>query len=258
MPLNLFILVFLNLFLLTASFAGPQTKPPGQPNQPTLATIQTNEATFTNVPSWLKRSRAQRIIDRTQSRLEWTIRKINVRFFSNLEDYSKAHPLGPHAVAVTINRRSGSEVILGPKVTSEHFDSTFAHELVHVIIFQKYGPAIPKWLEEGLANHIARAGKVDYRWLAEQPKLTTLSELSHPMAQDGEGTRALDAKSIRYRYVASQAFAELLNRKCSLENLVRLSVGRSVENYLATLCEVKDPVSELNRWISSKGKQAAR
>jgi hypothetical protein len=40
---------------------------------------------------------------------------------------------------------------------------------VHVVLIQKYGNAIPKWLEEGLANLLSDAGsRVDYAYLSSR------------------------------------------------------------------------------------------
>ncbi len=56
--------------------------------------IETNAASFQNAPKWLTRNRAERVIDRMQTKLEWTIRKINVQFYSDLETFYRAHSLG--------------------------------------------------------------------------------------------------------------------------------------------------------------------
>lgn len=206
--------------------------------------ITTNEVVIQDAPNWLTQTRVEKVTDRIQQKLEWTTRKVKVRFYDSPESYAKAQSLGPKAVAVTINANGTSTVHFGPKVTDELFDEIFAHELVHVIIFQKYKDAIPKWLEEGLANHLAKRGRVDYRWLAKQPYPSDVKQLAHPFSGSSDG--------ISYRYKASQAVAEMLNKKCDLENLIRLSVQRKMENYIETYCEIKDLNMAFKDWVKKQ------
>jgi hypothetical protein len=137
-----------------------------------------------------------------------------------------------------------ASVHLGPDVNDKNFDDVFGHEMVHVIVFQKYKDSIPKWLEEGLANHLAKRGNVDYKWLAKQPFPDDVREMAHPF----KGSAAL----ISYRYMASQAFAEMLQKKCELENLIRLSVQRKMEDYMRTYCEIKDLNVAFRDWVKKK------
>src|SRR5687768_8426918 len=121
--------------------------------------IQTNAVNMPDAPEWLSRVRVEKVTDRIQTKLEWTIRKIAVRWYKDQESFQKAHSLGAGVRAVT-NKSTGI-VHMGPKVTTAEFDGVFSHELVHVILSQKYKQAIPGWVEEGLANYLAKHGQVD-------------------------------------------------------------------------------------------------
>lgn len=206
-----------------------------------------------DAPEWLTETRVDQVVSRIQQKLEWSTRRVPVEWYSDPERYTKAHSLGPRATAVTLNSGSSSRILLGPTVTTANFDHVLGHELVHVIVLQKYKGAIPKWLEEGLANHLARPGQVDYKWLATKPFPKDVTELAHPFSQ-----RALEATgeadSLRYRYAASQALAEMLDKKCDLLNLVRMSVARKMEPYIATMCEIKDVNVAFRDWVLKKAK----
>jgi hypothetical protein len=206
--------------------------------------ITTNEAVIANAPSWLTQPRVERITDRIQTKLEWTTRKIKVNWYATQADFDKVHGYGPQALAVTGKDGGVASVHIGPNVDSANFDEIFGHELVHVIIFQKYKGAIPKWLEEGLANHLANRGKVDYHWLAKQPLPDDVRELAHPFSGSRSG--------VSYRYKASQAFAEMLDKKCDLQNLIRLSVERKMEDYISTYCEIKDLNQAFRDWVKKR------
>ncbi len=206
--------------------------------------IRTNEVTMPNAPEWLQQTRVEKVTDRIQNKLEWSTRRVVVHWYSTPEDFDRAHGMGPLAAAVTKQSGGVTTVHMGPTVTTKNFDEIFGHELVHVIINQKYKDAIPKWLEEGLANHLAMRGKVDYKWLASQPYPEDVRELAHPF----KGSFAL----ISYRYKASQALAEMLAKKCDLENLIRLSVQRKMEDYIVTYCEIKDLNVAFKDWVKKK------
>lgn len=205
--------------------------------------IETNSVRFPNAPSWLKRNRAEKVIERIQTRLEWTIRKIEARFYEGEGEFQKAQSLGPGVMAVA-NKRDGV-IHLGPKVTSENFDTVFGHELVHIILAQKYKEAIPGWVEEGLANHIGKHGQVNYAWLARQPFPDDVRKLSHPFQTT--------VTSPQYHYQASQALAEMIAKKCDMSTLLQLSVGMKMESYLDTYCEIKDLNLEFKNWVRKKG-----
>lgn len=198
-------------------------------------------------PSWLTQSRVEAVTDRIQQKLEWTVRKIKVLWFYSDVEFQRSHSLGPNAIAVTSRRGEVLTVLMGPSVTTKEFDEVFGHELTHVIVSQKYKGAIPAWFEEGLANHYGGHPKVDYKWLSKQPSIADVKTLAHPMRGS--------VQDIRYRYKASQALAEMLDKKCQLENLVRLSVKRKMEDYIITYCEIPDLNKAFKAWVSKNAER---
>ena len=206
--------------------------------------ITTNEVTMTNAPAWLTQTRVEKVTDHIQDKLEWSTRRTPVIWFTSQAEFERIHGMGPMASAVTQSKDGKSTVYLGPTVDSANFDEIFGHEIVHVIIAQKYGDSIPKWLEEGLANHFGKRGTVDYKWLAKQPFPKDVHELAHPF----NGTAA----GIGYRYKASQALAEMLDQKCHLQDLIRLSVQRHMEDYISNTCEIKDLNQAFRDWVKKK------
>lgn len=209
--------------------------------------IQTNEADVINAPAWLKQTRVEKVTGRIQHKLEWSIRKIKVIWYGTQSDFQKAHSLGPFAIAVTRAVNGDIKMHIGPLVTDRNFDEIFGHELVHVILAQKYKGAVPRWLEEGLANHLSNFKKVDYKWLARQSPISDVKQLAHPT----QGS----ALNVSYLYKASQAFAEMLQKKCDLDNLLRLSVERKMEDYMKTYCEIQDINKAFRDWIQLKSLQ---
>lgn len=206
--------------------------------------ITTNAFRVHSAPGWLRRTRMEKITNRIQTKLEWTVVRSDVFFYEDPEAYAAAQKLGPRAVAVTKHSNGVSKIHIGPAVTDKNFDEIFAHEVVHVIIEQKYKGAIPKWFEEGLANHLSKSAAVDYKWLVGFDFPEDVRDLAHPF--DGA------SEEIRYRYKASQALAEMLAKKCDLENLLRLSVRRKMEDYIRTYCEIPDLNEAYRAWVKKK------
>lgn len=202
--------------------------------------LLTNQVQFLNAPTWLTEYRLQRAIDRVQTALEWDIRRIRVTYYEKQPDYDRAATLNFRTAAFF--RRKDATIHLGPAVDDKTFERIFCHELVHAILFQKYQAAIPAWLEEGLANYIGKTETVDYKWLAKQPA-TDVTRLAHP---------ASDAAGSHYHYQASTAVIEMIAKRCSLPDLLRLSVGAKLTTYLTTYCEIKDLNSEFTRWVKGK------
>lgn len=215
-----------------------------KPNFSLAEDLTTNEFHFVQAPSFVTPGRLNRIAEKIQKAMEWSIRRVTVRSYATPEEFLKMHSLGPLAVAVTFKQKN--LILLGPKVTKDNFDTVFAHELVHVISFQKYKDAIPKWLEEGLANHLSKNSKVNFRELAKHPFPKDVRELVHPYRGD--------ADEVKYHYQASQALVEMISAKCDFENLMRLSVGRKMEDYLSTYCGFKDITKSFVDWIQKKQK----
>ncbi|HEX7673979.1 MAG TPA: hypothetical protein VF412_07405 [Bdellovibrio sp.] len=208
------------------------------------AELQTNSTYSADSPKWVTKGRIDKTTERIQSFMEWDIHRVTLTWYSSQEKFEQAHKLGPSVLAVS--RKGDNTVLLGPRVNADNFDRIFGHELVHVISYQKYKEAIPKWLEEGLANFVAKNGAVDYKWLANRPFPKDVRELTHPFNGNQE--------TLRYHYEASQALAEMISAKCDLRNLLRLSVGQKMESYLDTYCNIKDLNSSYQQWIKNKSK----
>ena len=209
--------------------------------------IQTNAAHIFNAPKWLKRNRAERVIRRIETELEWSIRRIEVHWHNNNQSFTAKHNLGPAVRAVTMS--SDQTVHLGPQVNEDNFNQIFAHELVHVISFQKFKGSIPKWLEEGLANHLARNRRVDYQWLDKQKLPPDIYQMTHAF----EG----GIEAARIHYAASQALAEMLSRKCDLMRLVHISLEGDMKVKIQTFCEIPDLNRAFRDWVSSQAKRKA-
>lgn len=202
--------------------------------------IELNQVVVQNPPKWLRASRVQKIVDKIQGYLEWDIRKVQVRFFADQKAFEAAHGLGPTVRAAA--KRADQSVYLGPKVDDGNFDGVFGHELVHVVVFQKYKDAIPKWLDEGLANHVSRKEPVDFAYLASRPG-RDIAKMDHPF-EGGEDPK--------YVYQASTAVMQMIAERCSLKDLLQLSVGRKLEDYLKTYCEISQLSSDFHAWVKKK------
>lgn len=207
--------------------------------------IKTNAIHMADAPDWLTATRINGVVEHIQSLLEWDIRRIEVVWYKDENKFEQMHGLGPLVVAMS--RKSDNTVHLGTKVTKENFDAVFGHELVHIISYQKYKDAIPKWLEEGLANYLSHLSKVDYPWLAGHSAPRNIEELTHPLSGNED--------YIRYHYMASQALMEMIASKCDLPNLLRLSVRRKLEDKLDSLCGIKDVTKDFNSWVATKAKK---
>lgn len=208
------------------------------------APIELNQLTMENPPAWLKPALVKKAVDRAERVLEWDIRKIRVFWHPNAAEFENLHHFGPTVLAIT--RPQDQSVHLGPRITATNFEWVFGHELAHVIVLQKYKAAIPRWLEEGLANYVGRATQaIDYAWLARQP-YRPVEGLVHAFS----GT----ADAARYHYQASAAAIELIRSKCELPELLQLSVGKDLRAYLKTLCEIPDFDVALKAYIQRKSR----
>lgn len=203
--------------------------------------LLTNCAHFQNKPKWLNMTRVNKVAEPIEHLMEWNIRRVEVIFYKDQSSFIQAHSLGPAATAVTFRGRN--RVILGPKVNESNFNEIFGHELVHVISDQKYKEAIPAWLEEGMANYIAKQKSINYKALAKW-SFRDVNELSHPMSGN--------AAMIHIRYQASQALTEMIASKCDFRNLLRLSVGRRMQDYLVNICRISDLNADFKKWIKIK------
>ncbi len=206
------------------------------------AELQTNSTNSVDAPKWLTKNRVDKVADRIGNYLEWEVRRVKMVWYTDQSKFESAHGLGTSALAVS--RKSDKTILMGPKVTDENFDQIFGHELVHVVSYQKFKDGIPQWLEEGLANFVAKNGAVDYKWLKKKTPPADVRSLTHPFGGDADNTR--------YHYIASQALAEMISAKCDLKVLLRLSIGRKMDDYLVTYCNIKDLNADFKKWISSK------
>ena len=245
----------MGLVVSISSLAEDSQKPSQNGNVPSTAKsrstedspthrIQTNAVIIEQAPKWLNRIRIDKVVKRLERELEWTVRRIQLFMHNDSESFQEAHSLGPNVRAVTIKNPKQVKVHLGPQVQNDQFDQVFGHEIVHVIAYQKYKKSIPKWLEEGLANHLAQKPPVNYEWLAKQTLPENVESLSHPL----RGSR----KQAQVRYKASQALAEMLSEDCDLTNLLRLSVGRKMPTYIQTYCEISDLSAAFQKWVKTK------
>lgn len=207
-----------------------------------LGTIETNAVHMINAPSWLKLTRVEKVTDRIQTKLEWTIRKIQVKWYDAPESYALVNKLNPAVVAFA--RQNDNSIHIGPEVKDANFDQIFGHELVHIITYQKYKDAIPKWLDEGLANYLSKSGPVKYKWLSEQKLPDDVTKMGHPF----KGSTV----DFRVNYAVSQALIEMIASKCDLSQLIQLSVERHLEDYLKSYCEIDDLNAAFKKWVKKK------
>jgi hypothetical protein len=208
--------------------------------------IDTNAVSIPSAPQWLSSSRVERVVDHVQDKLEWDVRKIQVRFYSDEAQFEKLHGFGSSVLA--FSQKNTGTIAMGPRINSTNFDSIFGHELTHMVLFQKYKTAIPGWLEEGLADYIGQNSKVDYVWLSTQdhPDVRTMT---HPFKAQ--------VQSPRYQYQASTAVIEMLAAKCGLDDLLQLSVGSNLEHYFATFCGIPDINQAFKDWVKKKALEAS-
>lgn len=206
--------------------------------------LRTNEFLVYNAPRWMKRVKLEKLSDSIQTKLEWSTRRVPIFYHQDQAHFNKAHNLGVGPVAVTIKSPQKTEIHLSPQVTKHNYQRVIGHELVHVIFYQKYRGAIPRWLEEGFANHLSRKTKVNYKWLKKQRLPKDVTSLDHPFKN---GTMIP-----RVHYQVSQALVEMLKKKCDLDNLLRLSVKRKMENYIASYCNIKDVNKAFKLWLQKK------
>lgn len=204
--------------------------------------IDTNNVYMSDAPLWVTRPRVEKITNRIQTALEWDIRKVTVTWHTDENKFQNAHSLGPNMLAVTL--KNTNTIHLGPRVTNANFDQVFGHELVHIIAYQKYKQAIPQWLEEGVANHLAKSAQVDYKWLGSKPFPADVRSFNHPAS----GTK----DEIHFHYATSQAVMEMIAKKCDITNLFRLSVGEKMDPYLETYCEIRDLNAAYRKWLKQK------
>ncbi|MCB9253274.1 MAG: hypothetical protein H6617_01160 [Bdellovibrionaceae bacterium] len=203
-------------------------------------TLQTNSVTVDNAPAWLTEARIRKASRKVEEFLEWDTRRVRARWYNTQTDFEKAHGLGPLALAATDRKKQ--LIHIGPGVNEKNFDGIFGHELAHIIVIQKYKQAIPAWLEEGLANYAGSLDGVDYKYLNSR-KYIPVASLTHPY-RSGADTK--------YHYQASTALMKMIAEKCPIQDLLQLSVGKSIETYLKTFCEIPDLDAAFQKWLKTK------
>ncbi|MEZ4751041.1 MAG: hypothetical protein R3B54_10595 [Bdellovibrionota bacterium] len=165
---------------------------------------------------------------------------MRVKWYASQSQFAKAHGLGSLALAAT--DRKQQIIHMGPKVNEKNFDGLFGHELAHIIVIQKYKQAIPAWLEEGLANYVGEIDKVEFKYLNSKPYIPVVS-LTHPYRKGAD---------TKYYYQASTALMKMIAEKCPIKDLLQLSVGKSIETYLKTFCEIPDLDAAFQKWLKTK------
>jgi hypothetical protein len=208
--------------------------------------ILTNFIRFPKPPAWLSAAMVEKGTGPIQDFLQWDIRRIQAFWHGDPAEFGALHGAGPSIKAFF--RRSDSTLHLGPEVNASNFIPIFSHELVHAVFFQKYKDAIPKWMEEGLANYLGKTGPVDYVWLASQP-FRDVTTLTHPLQ---------DTSGMRFHYQTSTAVTEFIAAKCSLNDLLQLSVGKKLETYLGTYCEINDLNTGYQKWVKEKAEKTPK
>ncbi len=210
------------------------------------AEVITNSIRFAEAPAWITESLLEKASRPVQDYLQWDIRRIQAFYHADAKRFQALHGAGPTVKAFF--RRSSNPpegtLHLGPDVTPKNFGPILSHELVHAIFFQKYKEAIPKWLEEGLANYLSKLGPVDYKWLARQPT-RDIRSMTHPLQ---------DPLGLKFHYQTSTAVTEMIAAKCSLHDLLHLSVGRKLETHLSILCETPDVNAAYRAWLKKKSR----
>lgn len=206
------------------------------------AELLTNCAHFNDAPKWVNLSRVNRIAENVTRFMEWDIRRVQVIWYQNQKEFEAAHSLGPIPLAVTL--RNQNKILLGPRVVDSNFDRIFGHELVHVSSAQKYKEAIPKWLEEGIANYVAKFEKIDYVSLSKKALPADVTKINHPVSGNEQ--------SVLTNYYISQALTEMIASKCDFRNLLRLSVQRKLENYLENVCHITDINQSFQKWVKDQ------
>lgn len=232
---------FLNLFFISACCFNLASK---------SFALETNTFWVENPPQWLKPALLNTTTDKIEKVLEWDIRKVRLVFYSDAAAFKKENSFDDTVLALF--KRVGQEpgrILISPKIqNSEQLAPVLGHELVHVILSQKFKQSIPKWLEEGLANYLStkyvgKRGQIDYELLRSKP-LAEVRVLEHPFRSSPFGPK--------YHYMASTALIEMIASKCDLIDLLQLAVGSNFETYLSTYCQIKDLNISFREWVGKK------
>ena len=58
--------------------------------------------------------------------------------------------------------------------------------------------------------------------------------------------------------MVSKALVEMISKKCDLSDLLQLSVGKNLDSYLGTFCEIKDLNQSFTMWLEKKNKRTSQ
>ncbi|MEO5666513.1 MAG: hypothetical protein ABIR96_00495 [Bdellovibrionota bacterium] len=215
-------------------------------------TITTNSVVIENAPSWLTDSKIQDIVDRVEMYLEWSIHRTKATFYSDQAQFIAKFNGRAASDILAFTKRNDLTIHLGPLVTKETFEGVFAHELSHVILFQKYKDAIPPWLTEGLCNSVGGIVKVNYVWLASQKERVDVTTLQHPYDKQNKNRADL-------HYRASLAVVKMLQKKCpDFKELLNLSLKSKLADYLPTYCGIEDLNGTFWKFVDSEAKKESQ
>ncbi len=203
---------------------------------------RTNCCEVTNAPKWLSNFKVGDIAAQMEREMGWSIRRVNVIFHDTDAEFNRAANLNFSANAFFSPARQTIE--FKPQKDLATFTPTFRHELSHVISNQKFKGGIPSWLEEGFANFLGSKRKVDYKWLGSQA-LPDASGLAHPQS---------DASGSQMHYQLSTATVDMLAHRCNLKDLLMLTTGAKLTDYLETFCKIKDINADVREWVKKKSK----
>ncbi|HRK01130.1 MAG TPA: hypothetical protein PLH57_00570 [Oligoflexia bacterium] len=212
------------------------------------ATLSTNAALVEGAPKWATLAKINRVADRIERALEWDIRRVRVRWFSNADQFAQAHNLKGDGTAniLAVTHKQRGEILIGPLVTPDKFEGVLGHEFAHVIIYQKYKTAIPPWLEEGLANQVAGRKTVEWKavriFLEANPEFDVRT-LGHPFKTETANL------SVALQYSISTALMQTIASRCRVYDLLQMSVGYSVDTYLKNLCQIDDLNTAFRRYV---------
>ncbi len=214
--------------------------------------VTTNSVIIDNAPAWVSEYSVQSVVDRIESRLEWSIHRTRATFYADQALFiSKFNGrAAPDILAFT--KRNDLSIHLGPRIKKENFAGVFGHELAHVILFQKYKDAIPPWLTEGLCNSVAGNEKISYVWLAAQEPRFDISTLAHPYDKQNKNRADL-------HYRASLAVVKMLEKKCpDFRELLNLSLKSKLADFLPTYCNISDLNTTFWIFVDSEAKKEKR
>src|ERR1700722_6500093 len=82
--------------------------------------ISTNEASFSNPPTWLTESQVNRVVENIQKYMEWDIRKVSVKWYYDQQEFQNFHHYD--ATVMAVSRKSDSSIHIGPRVNKTNFD----------------------------------------------------------------------------------------------------------------------------------------